>query len=119
VRVSAESGASARLEHRMGDGGANPHTLVATVLQAARLGVVNKYALQAPESGDGLESVDTKVGVGETLSQALDHLEADEVLSAAVGGLLVQNHVFMKRNEAEKLAKLEGDAARDFYLHRI
>jgi glutamine synthetase len=119
VRVSAESGASARLEHRMGDGGANPYTLVATVLQAARLGVVKKYALQAAESGDGLENVDTKVGVGETLSQALDHLEADKVLSAAVGDLLVQNHVFMKRNEAEKLTKLEGDAARDFYLPRI
>ncbi len=34
VRVAAEDGASARLEHRMGDGAANPYTLVATVLQA-------------------------------------------------------------------------------------
>lgn len=119
VRVSAETGSAARLEHRMGDGAANPYTLVATVLQAARLGVVNKYPLQACETGDGLENVDTKVGVGETLGQALDDLESDQVLGDAVGELLVDNHVFMKRSEVDKLAKLEGDAARDFYLRRI
>jgi glutamine synthetase len=119
LRVSAEVGPAARLEHRMGDGAANPYTLVATVLQAARLGVVNKYPLQSSETGDGLESVDTKVGVGESLSAALDDLEADLPLREAVGELLVNNHVYMKRNEIEKVAKLEGDAARDFYLRRI
>jgi glutamine synthetase len=119
VRVSAETGPAARLEHRMGDGGANPYTMVATVLQAARLGVVNKYPLQAAESGDGLESVDTKVGVGETLAEALDHLEQDKVLRSAVGELLVDNLIAIKRNEIEKLAALEGDAARDYYLHQL
>jgi glutamine synthetase len=103
----------------MGDGGANPYTMVAAVLQAARLGLVNKYPLQAAESGDGLESVDTKVGVGETLGEALDHLERDQALRAAIGELLVENLIAIKRNEIDKVAALEGDAARDYYLHQL
>ena len=38
TRLSADGGRRARIEHRMGDGAANPYTLVAPVLQAARLG---------------------------------------------------------------------------------
>ena len=39
TRISGEGGAKARLEHRMADASANPYTAVASVLQAARLGV--------------------------------------------------------------------------------
>src|SRR5688572_31976422 len=39
TRLSAEHGVKSRIEHRMGDAAANPYTLVATVLQAARLGL--------------------------------------------------------------------------------
>ena len=63
VRASAEGGNAARLEHRMGDGAANPYTLVATVLQAARLGVQHGYALQPMETGDGLTGQDATVSV--------------------------------------------------------
>ncbi len=47
VRLSAEGGKKARLEHRMADAAANPYTTVATVLQAALLGVEGKYPLPA------------------------------------------------------------------------
>ena len=119
TRVSGESGAASRLEHRMGDGSANPYTLAATVLQAARLGVVNQYALADAEHGDGFVEVDAKQGVAEHLSAALDALEADAALANAVGAELVANHIDIRHNEVEKTAALQGDALRDFYIRFI
>ena len=119
TRISAERGAKARIEHRMGDGAANPYTLVATTLQAARLGYVNKYKLPPMETRDCLTEHDATEGVAETLSGALDALEADGALMDAVGRLLCENHIFVKRDEIEKTASLEGDALRDFYIHYI
>jgi glutamine synthetase len=103
----------------MGDGSANPYTLAATVLQAARLGVVNQYALADAEHGDGFVEVDAKQGVAEHLSAALDALEADAALANAVGAELVANHIDIRHNEVEKTAALQGDALRDFYIRFI
>jgi glutamine synthetase len=119
VRVSAEDGARARLEHRMGDGAANPYTLVATVLQAARLGLQHGYPLQAMETGDGLTGQDATVGVAGNLGGALDALEADTTLAQAVGADLVAHHVFIKRNEVEKTAGRDALGVRDFYIRYI
>jgi glutamine synthetase len=119
TRVSAEGGAKARIEHRMGDGAANPYVLVATVLQAARLGVVNGYALPPRETGDCFEHSTATSAAPDNLPEALDELEKDKVLREAVGDMLAQNLVFMKRAEVEKTAKLEGDALRDFYINYI
>ena len=61
------------------------------------------------------------------LPDLLDHsddllliaLEADAALMDAVGRLLCENHVFIKRDEIEKTKALEGEALRDFYIHYI
>lgn len=119
TRISAERGPKARIEHRMGDGAANPYTLVATVLQAARLGYVNTYPLPPSETGDCLAETDARESVADDLSGALDALEADGALMDAVGRLLCENHVFIKRDEVTKTSALEGDALRDFYIHYI
>jgi glutamine synthetase len=119
VRLSAEGGKKARLEHRMPDAAANPYTTVATILQAALLGVTGQYPLQAIETGDGFTSNDAAHGVAASLGEALDDLAADKALSAAVGQGLVDNHIFMKRAEVDKTASLEGDAMRDFYIWYI
>ena len=116
VRVSAEGGKKARLEHRMADAAANPYTTVATVLQAALLGVQNQYPLQPLETGDGFTHNDAPHGVAASLSEALDDLQADTALSHAVGAGLVENHLYMKRAEVDKTAALEGDALRDWYI---
>ncbi|MDX5414139.1 MAG: glutamine synthetase, partial [Rhodobacterales bacterium] len=50
------------------------------------------------------------------LKGAVADLKADTALSAAVGDLLVENHVFMKEQEVKKTRDLEGDALRDFYI---
>jgi glutamine synthetase len=119
TRVSAEGGSKARIEHRMGDGAANPYVLVATVLQAARLGLANHYPLPPRETGDCFEHSSATSAAPDSLSQALDELEADTILCKAVGQLLVDNHVFMKRAEVEKTVKLEGETLRDFYINYI
>lgn len=119
TRVSGEKGHKARLEHRMADSSANPYTAVAAVLQAARLGYENKYDLQPPETGDGFENIDAKINVGSSLETAIDNLEKDTALSEAIGDQLIENHIFMKRQEVDKCAALEGNAKRDFYLYFI
>ena len=40
----------------MTDGGANPYVAVATVLEAARLGVIDRLAPGSPEDLDGMMS---------------------------------------------------------------
>ena len=116
VRVSEEGGAKTRLEHRMADASCNPYTALAALLQAALLGVESGYALPAPEAGDGFDRTDAGYGVAASLSEAMDDLEADTVLAAALGRELVEHHVFMKRIEVDKTAGLEGDALRDYYI---
>jgi glutamine synthetase len=116
VRVSAEGGKKARLEHRMPDAAANPYTIVAAVLQAALLGVENGYDLPPMETGDGFTGNDAPHGVAGSLSEALDDLQADSALAQAVGAGLVENHLYMKRAEVTKTAALQGEALRDWYI---
>ncbi|MCI2397832.1 glutamine synthetase family protein [Aliiroseovarius subalbicans] len=119
TRISGEGGAKSRLEHRMADASANPYTAVAAVLQAALLGVENGYALGPMETGDGFERTDAKEGTAVDLKRAMNDLEADTVLGDAVGRLLVDNHIFMKRKEVIKTRDLEGDGLRDFYVYFV
>jgi len=119
VRIASEAGAHARIEHRMADAAANPYTMAAAVLQAARLGVAGEYPLPPAESADCLENHDAQDGVPENLGAALDALEADRQLTAAVGKMLVANHVAIKRDEVEKTAEMSAEQLRDFYLHYI
>jgi glutamine synthetase len=116
TRVSCEGGGKARLEHRMADASANPYIAVASVLQAALLGVENSYDLPALETGDGFELTDAEEGVAEGLAGALVDLSADVVLCAAVGRELVDNQLFMREAEVEKTASLDHAALRDFYI---
>ncbi|MEM6826008.1 MAG: glutamine synthetase family protein, partial [Pseudomonadota bacterium] len=116
TRVSGEGGQKARLEHRMADASASPHTAVAAVLQAARLGFENGYALPPIETGDGFDRTDARDGVAANLRQSIRDLVADSELVAAVGADLVANHAFMKQREFRKTRDLEPNALLDFYV---
>ena len=119
VRIPGERGPATRIEHRLGDGAANPYVAAATVLQAARLGVENGYPLPPAETGDGLETVDTEVCVPENLGAALDALERDEALVSAVGELLVGNFVGIKRKEWDDWLGATTDWELSQYLNFI
>lgn len=109
VRIPAHRGRQTRIEHRLPDGAANPYVATAAVLQAARLGVVNALEPPDPETGDGIESINTDRRVAEHLGAALDDLMADPDLVEAVGAELVANLVAVKRHEWERYTAAEGD----------
>jgi glutamine synthetase len=109
VRVPAERGESARLEHRLSDGAAVVHTAVAAVLQAALLGVTSKTDPGKPEGGNGLDTIEAIVGVPSSLAEALGVLEADRALCEAVGRDLVAQHVMVKRTEWDRFSAVTTD----------
>ena len=119
VRVSAEEGSAARIEHRLADCAASPYFALAALLQAALLGVEKGYALPAPETNDGLETIGTERHSPHDLSASLDALEADKVLTTAVGRAMVDNFVGIKREEAKILAGKSFHEQLDYYLHYI
>lgn len=119
VRVSAETGPAARIEHRIADCAASPYFALAGALEAARLGVENRYELPPEELNDGLENISTDRHTPHSLGEALDSLEADKELAGAIGQVMIDNYVAIKRAE---LAELEGksDAEQlDYYMNFI
>ncbi|MBB24661.1 MAG: glutamate--ammonia ligase [Geminicoccus sp.] len=116
VRTTVASPRSARLEHRMADGAANPYLATHAVLRAAMLGVEQGHRLPPAEDLDGIENVRATRHVPSSLKKALDALDNDAALREALGPLLVDALVFLKRDEATRLEKASVDEIRDFYL---
>lgn len=121
-RIPATSNASAmRIEHRLADGAVNIHLGIAATLQAALLGVKGGYELGPAYTDDGFEEGGEGVArSASSLSEALDHLEADTEFCAALGQLLVDNFVANKRHEAKCFAAtgatIDGDELSGFEL---
>lgn len=120
-RVPATSGASMRIENRLGDGALNVHLGVAAVLQAALLGVRGSYEVPEQYTGDGFDDGgDGAARSATSLGEALDHLESDTTFTEAVGELLVANFIANKRHEAERFDAtgdtIDGDQLTDFEL---
>jgi glutamine synthetase len=115
VRVSAEEGTAARIEHRVADCAASPYVIVAAVLQAARLGLENGYELPPAETGDGLETVNTERHVPDSLPDALAALEKDAALVDAIGRLLVENFIAIKQAEIEETSGRNPAEIFDYY----
>lgn len=115
VRVSAEEGAGARIEHRTADCAASPYVAVAAALQAALLGARDKPDLPPAEKGDGMAIVNTTRSVAPDLAGSLDALERDAVLSAAIGQGLVDNFIAIKRAEIEELVGASAGDIFDYY----
>lgn len=109
VRIPPERGTGARLEHRLSDGAAVVHSALAAVLQAARLGCVNQSEVGPEETGNGMDTIDATVGVPANLAAALDALEADTELVAALGPQLVAQHLAVKRAEWERFQSATTD----------
>ena len=119
VRVSAETGPAARIEHRLADCAASPYFAMAALLQAALLGVENSYPLPPQELNDGLETINTDRHTPHDLTAALDALEADTTLSAAVGQELIDNFIAIKREEVRIVSEKSEDEQLAYYLHYI
>lgn len=119
VRVSAETGPAARIEHRMADGAASPYVAIAALLHAALLGIDRGYPLPEPETQDGLETISTDRHTPHDLGSALDALEADTALVAALGPDLVANYLSIKREELNELSDRDEAGQIAYYLPYI
>ncbi len=116
VRVPHGRGPATRIEHRMSDGAANPYLCTAAVLQAARLGVINKLAPPAAEAQDCLTSQSTDLHVPNDLNLALDAFEADSAFVEAIGADFAAQFVAIKRAEWEKFSLAVTDWELKYYL---
>jgi glutamine synthetase len=110
LRVPPERGAGTRLEVRLGDGAANPYLLIAGILAAALDGIRNQTPAPAIAEGWTYENEDAAI-LPTTLTEALDALAADEVLSGILGKELVDVFTMMKRDEVERYEQEVPDPA--------
>jgi len=116
VRVPDDRATATRLEHRMPDGAANPYLASAAILQAARLGVMQKLTPPPPEPMGPRERHTTDRHVPNDLNAALDALESDQELSAAIGKDTVAMFLAVKRLEWQKFVTSVTDWELNHYL---
>jgi glutamine synthetase len=119
VRVSAETGPAARIEHRMADCAASPYFAIAALLQAGLIGVEAGLDPGTPETDDGLEVINTDRHAPHDLGAALDALEADTVLTEAVGADLIANFIAIKREELRIVGDQDVAGQIAYYLPYI
>ena len=101
VRVPPDRGEGTRLEIRVGDGAANPYVVIAAILAAGLDGLKEK--MTAPEPAEGWSYHDEQYQIlPGSLREALDALERDEFLIAALGDQFIKTFVALKRDEIER-----------------
>jgi glutamine synthetase len=111
-----------RIEHRAMDGAANPYLAFACLL-AAGLDGVARNADPGPANMDNLyevpleELAKRKIGfLPTTLSEAVDALERDDVLKAALGEEYAQTYIQVKRDEWREYHEAVSPWELDRYL---
>jgi glutamine synthetase len=104
VRVPLERGGATRIEVRLGDGTANPYLAYTAALAAGLDGI--RRELEPPEPLGGLiyELPEDQQGVPlpTTFGDALDALDADDVIGEAMGAELVETFKTIKRAELDR-----------------
>jgi glutamine synthetase len=118
-RVPPERGPATRLEIRVGDGSANPYLAIAVLLQAGLHGLREKIDPPAPVSGDAYRAEDSGDLLPQSLEEALDALQADELLAAAIGPEIVAPFLAMKRFEIERHRAYVSEWELTEYLHHL
>ncbi len=121
IRVPPERGGATRAEVRVGDGSANPYLATAAILFAGLHGVREKLPLEPPVGGDAYTLSEDEAGgtLPATLTDALDALEVDEELRAAMGPEIVDVFLAVKRFEAERHRTWVSDWELTEYLHHL
>ncbi|WP_406002552.1 glutamine synthetase family protein [Streptomyces sp. NBC_00829] len=104
VRIPPERGSATRLEMRLGDATANPYLAVAGLVAAVRLGIWAGAEPPSPTGGYGYDPAGSpRLPTG--LGEALDALEADDELTAALGKPFVDSFLIFKRDELARFGR--------------
>jgi glutamine synthetase len=121
IRVPPERGGATRLEVRVGDGAANPYLAIAAVLAAGHDGLARELEPPEPVAGDAYRADPEHAGarLPGALEEALDALEADDVLRDALGPEIVDTFLAVKRFEVERHRAWVSDWEVDEYLHHL
>jgi len=121
VRIPPERGAATRIEMRIGDGAANPYLAIAAALLAGADGLRQKIEPPAPVSGDAYHAAPAVIGaeLPQTLEEALDALEDDDLLREALGPEIVETFVALKRFEVERHREWVSDWEIAEYIHHL
>lgn len=119
VRIPPERGGGTRLEVRVGDGAANPYLMIAGILGAGLLGIMNK--LECPEPAHGMAyDNEGAPALPTTFTDALLALEADRELKGLISDSLVEIFLTMKRDELERynseVGQLHGRTVSDWEI---
>jgi glutamine synthetase len=121
IRIPPERGGATRIEVRVGDGAANPYLAIAAVLAAGEHGVREGMSPPPAVAGDAYRAAPDVIGaeLPKSLDAALEALEADEVLRAAIGPPIVDTFLAMKGFEIERHRAWVSDWELDEYLHHL
>jgi glutamine synthetase len=121
IRIPPERGGATRIEVRVGDGAANPYLAIAALLAAGADGIRQGLTPPPPVSGDAYRADPDVIGppLPQSLDEALDALEADEVIRRAVGPEIADTFLALKRFEAERHRAWVSEWDIDEYLHHL
>jgi glutamine synthetase len=121
VRVPDDRGAATRAEVRVGDGSANHYLAIAALLFAGLDGLRHELPLPEPVVGNPYELPPERLGpaLPGSLEEALDALEADDVLRAAMGETLSSTFLTIKRHEVARWRAFVSDWEFAEYAHHL
>jgi glutamine synthetase len=113
IRIPPERGEGTRLEVRVGDGAANPYVISAAILAAALDGIERE--LTPPDHADGWAYENEAAPIlPMTLGDALDALEKDEFMRAALGATFIETFLTLKRDEIQRYTdEVDDPSTRD------
>ena len=101
MRIPPERGEGTRIEVRVADGAANAYLVMAAIFAAGLDGIKKKITPPEPIAGWAYDDEIAAVLPG-TLAKALDELEANDVLKDALGELLFNSFIALKRDEVDR-----------------
>ncbi len=111
-----------RIELRLPDGSCNPYLATAAIMAAGMDGIDRKLDPGAPNNNNMYEYTqaqlkDLKINLlPQNLAEALDSLEADEVICGAIGPRLSQEFLSLKRMEWIEYSRHVSDWEQSRYL---
>ena len=108
-----------RFEYRSVDSAVNPYLALAGLIKVMDDGIERKLDPGEPEEGNIYEAIEAGKEVERvpmTLGEALEALEADEVVKSALPGEMYRVFMHYKRDEWERYCATVTDFDRDEYL---
>ena len=117
IRVPGGPPAARRIEHRMAGGDINPYLMLAAVLGGMANGIEDGVAPAAPITGNAYDQ--NLPQVPGTWDAAIDAFEASAEMARIFPGLLRDNLVRTKRQEARLMADLSVDEQNEIYLDTV